>query len=187
MKIIVHRGRSTRMIDAQPLDPETMRTLHQLYAAAAEATGAHLDLLLKKIKELEGGTKDHRDCDCSDCRDRRSHDDDPPLVQRGTPERGVRITPPTDPKERKEWEAGIKRRLELGLGTYVGDRKIIIHRGHDAITWGFPKWMDYVEAHLMRIYGIDPSDTNFDYRAAHARGDAVMTVVDLVGMRYTRE
>jgi len=46
-------------------------------------------------------------------------------------EKGFKIPPPKDPKERAEWEAGVARRKAEGKGTFVGDsanrRKIIVH------------------------------------------------------------
>jgi len=46
-------------------------------------------------------------------------------------EKGFKIPPPKDPKERAEWEAGVARRKAEGKGTFVGDsanrRKIVVH------------------------------------------------------------
>lgn len=48
-------------------------------------------------------------------------DSDLPTIRRGTPERGVKIPPPSDPRERADWEAAVERRQAEGKGKYVGD------------------------------------------------------------------
>lgn len=52
---------------------------------------------------------------------RQDEDDGLTVVRKGTPERGVKIPPPKDPKERAAWEAGVKKREAEGRGRFVGD------------------------------------------------------------------